>query len=1694
MDTVDSTLPFGSSTSAKRKRSPSVEGSIPPVKVAKTQSNHLQINYLARQYQHFLPLISADDSLPALLETLSEYDGVLHRHESMAGNLGARPLGPILIKRFERLFEGPPKVLKSHGKEGTIVSWLDVVEFARNKPEQFNLEKMRDGVRVCQFYTKQSRVEITEDDYQLIASGMPQKLIPPQPILEDEEKELGTLEILEKSLGQVVQRADQVSARARQFNHRLKNRKNAIISRREAEAASNDENAAQSPASSGNPRAGQPNGELRLSNSPSSGFVAVNQRTSNQDVRSDYGIQNGLPEPLLSTKASNGIVAYAASASTHADLLSKFWTKSERAGAQEQDPAKTSSASRLLSSGKGKYKHGSDSNVDSSNALLNSGSPVPIPHTPSSLLPYSKAASQDRFDDSGPYKSDMMARMEQLNRGDRVQPPCDRCRRLHMDCLKNLTACMGCTKKHAKCSWKDVNEQELIDNPLVLRSAKEDLLDKMSGREAERSTDPYSDIPMISHSNVPRPNPNKEEHRIVRDSELLGEEASDEEEEATLEHHHRFGTTCSPPTAVMTNDFHMPTESGEAYIGHDVGRPQSANPLSEEQAHRQPTTVMTASDCESNFPPVTNGFQSVNVKGVVVGYDPLTKEEEEEEGEDRSEVSEPEKSDKEREALIQLSAAAQQWLSSALAFASPANWKTHFMAKDPALYYMKSVDYLTAAFLDMGIGRKGVEGTIAQLVAYKKLCLCRRHNIYLRSPNLYNLDPDSNLPQVFETKETPRAILKMEKLLPEDITSAYIRYKNSDALVFSWIAETSKTYGYRAAPTRDPIQDAVDEKYCKSARHAMPTSELSDRVEFIIGRATKKTPQVPPHIPQLLGCSIADRESCSKWHQRNRPAAALSTDQHMHFTRFLKQVLAKLEPYAASETSQLMTAKRRNADASEPIAVPALRFSVLNVAYPRGDKGESLDKGDVFVLHPPKPHTPTLPEKIYEAESTTTDMVLAMSYLLDRLQEIRQHNKTTWSNYRTGQISLIQATVLANTAIDLARTMEEDFVAEFPDGPVWEDLSETLFPHEASIWTRQLSSFTQRDAEDLDRTFQMPTKMLKSFRDAYDKVGMMGAMKTFVPQINRVYDPRKHAMDHLDAFDRQKILMENVMVELGMQASYKICFPCGDRVIAAFENLLDSNKVTLWTTFSIQLLCDIHVVLGDEFSRPFMDVKRAVAMDKQQFNTYIKASDNSLLEITLSTGDTRRKYEEKPIQSTRIPTIEDQMMVWRSEIIQRTKGFEYAAKASQPFFLFRHHPMLAGSLAIIQCLWTKDWAVQLVDAERLVTATLHLYNALRQEGCVFKARDYIEHIEKVYGVEKIFLGKPPSSAQAYENHYFIILGVSPVTFAANNNRVKKGQLIFTPGKNRIRDLRKLSPFLQLLRSQFKFYSHVPDKKLNDVDFFRHVPELMQAQSENGVDPIKLLTAYGNCLKEEQHRLEFNYFQTYHVCWKLLRHIEASPLVQKAFRSTWVVTDENVDMKLYLLPLFIFKQHLANLEDGKWMKSVGKTMDDFFSEVLTVDTLAKEQELKEVPDDPADSMDIPDWVIHEPWHPTKDRKCHRVGLCEAQIIHWRQQAALLPVTATTDDEPMDKERITGTEEQAEQVEGVAKKTRRRKRKRNKNKGKGEATLGETTKVQEGHEMNDDDDEVSEGDSFVTADEGSEDDEFVDADEKYSFNLS
>ncbi|KAI9705653.1 MAG: hypothetical protein M1820_005063 [Bogoriella megaspora] len=465
------------SSDLKRKRSDSNDAPTAHPTKKSASSAHVQINYLARQNHEDLPLVAQDDALPSLNGILANYQGILERHESMAVNLGAQLLGPVIIQRFETSFGGPPRVLKCHGKEGTTVTWLDVIEFARNKPEQFQLGQMSEGARVCQFYTKQCRVQISELDYQLIISGLPQQMIPPQPIAEDEEKELGTIEILEKTLGHLTHLADQVAARTRQINNRLKGRKQAILDRRASEQpiagsaalrASSPSNVALMNGVGGTAQMSQPGG-----------FVPVNAQISQHN-----GSHSAPESPSMSRLSSGGRGSIGASPDTHRDLLSRFTTVAQRNQQSTNDafgatPGATSHAglngsNTHKSSDYGAFptpsadsrpmarpsqthlshsSHNTPSRPSSNNQVSRDGHSQPNDRQSSQRA---SAASEE-----GPYKGAMVARMESLGKGDRIVPPCDRCRRLHMDCLKNLTACMGCTKKHAKCSWREVKAEEL---------------------------------------------------------------------------------------------------------------------------------------------------------------------------------------------------------------------------------------------------------------------------------------------------------------------------------------------------------------------------------------------------------------------------------------------------------------------------------------------------------------------------------------------------------------------------------------------------------------------------------------------------------------------------------------------------------------------------------------------------------------------------------------------------------------------------------------------------------------------------------------------------------------------------------------------------------------------------------------------------------------------------------------------------------------------------------------------------------------------------------------------------------------------------------------------------------------------------------------------------------------------------------
>jgi hypothetical protein len=325
--------------------------------------------------------------------------GVLQRHESLAANLGAKLVGPLLLKSFEKLFDGPIKVVApSFGLDQSPVSWLDIVTFARTNPAEFVLSDSSPGMKACRFWIKGGQVEITEDDYRLIQSGAPERMIPTQPIPEDETAELGTLNILENRLAMLIKKADAVASKARQLNYHLKGRKAAVLSRKSPDQ-SVDETRHFSP---------QP-------------FSAVNARAS-------------IPP--------NGEAA-----KVQQQLLEQFLSFERRPSIQHSRP-KTSRISTDMG-----FNTFNGQEADSRR----------MSHPPTS--------SEDGTE--GQYRVLMAAKIEKLSRGDAIYPPCDRCRRLKFDCTKHLTACQACTKKHAKCSWKDIKEGELDYVPLLSATSQQ---------------------------------------------------------------------------------------------------------------------------------------------------------------------------------------------------------------------------------------------------------------------------------------------------------------------------------------------------------------------------------------------------------------------------------------------------------------------------------------------------------------------------------------------------------------------------------------------------------------------------------------------------------------------------------------------------------------------------------------------------------------------------------------------------------------------------------------------------------------------------------------------------------------------------------------------------------------------------------------------------------------------------------------------------------------------------------------------------------------------------------------------------------------------------------------------------------------------------------------------------------------------
>ena len=427
--------------------------------------------------------------------------GVLSRQESLAINLGAKLTAPRLIKAIESAVEGtivttPPQAPRAPHS----VRWPDIIQYTRLNPSGYTIVVQPDGSRVCQFHLKGVQVEIMEVDWRLIATGALDSMVPEGPIDEDEASELATVDILEARLDAVTHAAEEVAMRSKRLAYALEGRRSGLMARREAR---------------GSPRGFQPVNEGHLGN--------VRRNTTWMESR---GADGG---------------------DLHADLLQQFNATSPSPNIFPRSMYGVSNA--------GPPPHMSPPIVSPNHAnphglsyVLTSPTNRYAPIAPSGRLPPPPPPPRrdPAVDDADTVNRPLIMRMvETLGKGDEIAPPCDRCRRLKLECVKHLTACQGCTRKHAKCTWRTASESEMAGLRTRGRKRKAELRVDTGGGAAEEKREggkgeaglekrPGGETPMsrmdidaiMTPDTAPRPVPGT---GLPRDPNFLGSPADKEE-------------------------------------------------------------------------------------------------------------------------------------------------------------------------------------------------------------------------------------------------------------------------------------------------------------------------------------------------------------------------------------------------------------------------------------------------------------------------------------------------------------------------------------------------------------------------------------------------------------------------------------------------------------------------------------------------------------------------------------------------------------------------------------------------------------------------------------------------------------------------------------------------------------------------------------------------------------------------------------------------------------------------------------------------------------------------------------------------------------------------------------------------------------------------------------------------------------
>ncbi|KAF7719192.1 Uncharacterized protein PECH_008278 [Penicillium ucsense] len=343
---------------------------------------------------------------------------------------------------------------------------------------------------------------------------------------------------------------------------------------------------------------------------------------------------------------------------------------------------------------------------------------------------------------------------------------------------------------------------------------------------------------------------------------------------------------------------------------------------------------------------------------------------------------------------------------------------------------------------------------------------------------------------------------------------------------------------------------------------------------------------VPRSILTIAKRAIKLRKTVTSWFLGRGNSAY--TDQHAHFITVLEQICEVLE-WKTSKTSK-QDAKQppppkseKELDDANSDSFLMNRFAVLTVEEP-----QETTETQATPVEPKKIVKVSVVEKDEdeEADSLLGQLLFKSLCLLQDLSNMRKFISITWAEYRDQKIDLMNAAVVTDSALklakDLSREVEADWRAALPKR---REVFQNII-YKIAVFNRGISGgpsaeiglpYNKHMANEAEWCY-VPTKiLLDSFTDVLED----GYLPVFKKGHFGHYDPQadRERMSLGQKFNEDKIILCSILPDFCMTEPLKIHLPTEDAITQGLAEYARTKRVILWLSFASQIFLDVHHIM-----------------------------------------------------------------------------------------------------------------------------------------------------------------------------------------------------------------------------------------------------------------------------------------------------------------------------------------------------------------------------------------------------------------------------------------------------------------------------------------------------------------------------------